>query len=147
MQSFRRICRVYKKIEWFGHFETMSDERMAKTIYEGKRGRTQLTLEIQYQRYWRTVTFKAWGSPWFIRDRSEGTYEEVRLGLQKSFIVSSVQRRLNVLNAKLTPIPTFRPVFKTLRMKWRNTTPSLVLSGIIQYQILTSRSDENENNF
>ena len=60
------------KIEWFGHCERMSDERMAKTIYEDKtgRGRTQLTLEIQYQRYWRKVTYKAWGPP-------EGMYEEV----------------------------------------------------------------------
>ena len=30
---------------WFGHVERMSDERMAKRIYDGFRGRPRLTFE------------------------------------------------------------------------------------------------------
>ena len=82
MQSFRRICgasladRIHNEevhgmagigmkknvLSWFGHVERMSDERMAKKIYDGKvsgkrgRGRPRLTFETQYQRYWRKVT-------------------------------------------------------------------------------------------
>ena len=52
--------RMKKKVfSWFGHVQRMSDERMAKQIYDGKisgkRGRGDLGL-TQYQRYWREVT-------------------------------------------------------------------------------------------
>ena len=63
-------------LSWFGHVERMSDERMAKKIYEGKvsgkrgRRRSQLTFEN---------SIKDTGGRWRKKheDSPEGMYKEV----------------------------------------------------------------------
>ena len=49
-------------LNWFGHVERISDERMAKTIYDGKvsgkrvRVRPRLTFENTVSKIWKKVT-------------------------------------------------------------------------------------------
>ena len=64
-------------LRWFGHVERMSDERMAKNIYDGKvsgkrdRGRPRLTFENTVSKILEEGHVKSMRTPWRHEDPLE----------------------------------------------------------------------------